>query len=160
MKSSKSVIQFETRRDNKTRWVKQAQLEDQKLADWVTDTLNQRCYDYNVRGMKARVDKPRETVSGKAVRWLQIAAIIHGKRVNSTAICQALDISRNSFVRHLAEMERIYGFVVEYVWPDKRQPGWYEIREWGVLDEGKVTDRYGKPNTGPGNRSEKGDPGA
>jgi len=41
MKSSTSVIQFETRRANKTRWVKQAQREGMKLSDWITHTLNE-----------------------------------------------------------------------------------------------------------------------
>lgn len=148
MKSSKSVIHFETQRDNKTRWVKQAQLEDRGLADWITDTLNQRCYDYNVRAIKGRVDKPRDAVSGRALAWLQIAAMIAARPVNSTEICQVLEISRNSFVRHLADMERIYGFVAEYVRPDGRKPGWYEIRDWGILNEQRVIKQYREPGSG------------
>lgn len=54
-KSNTSAIHFETQRDNKTRWVKQAQLEGQCLTDWITDTLEQRVYDYNTRGMRDRV---------------------------------------------------------------------------------------------------------
>lgn len=45
MKKPTSVIQFETQRDNKTRWVKQAQREGMKLVDWITDTLNTRCQE-------------------------------------------------------------------------------------------------------------------
>ena len=140
MKSSTSVIHFETRRDNKTRWVRQAQLEDSNLVDWITDTLNQRCYDYNVRAIRTRENKPQEKLSGKPIRWLQIAAMIATRSVNSTDICADLEISRNSFTRDLADMERTYGFIVDYVRPDGRYPGWYEIRDWGVLDEQRVIE--------------------
>jgi hypothetical protein len=108
MKSSTSVIHFETRRDNKTRWVKQAQLEGGNLVDWITDTLNQRCYDYNVRAIRTRENKPHETLT-----------------------------------RDLADMERTYGLLVEYVRPDGRKPGWYEIRDWGVLDEQRIIEQSG-----------------
>lgn len=40
MKSKTAVIHFETNRDNKTRWVKQAQRDGKKLTEWITDTLN------------------------------------------------------------------------------------------------------------------------
>lgn len=39
-KADTAVIHFETQRDNKTRWVKQAQREGMKLTDWITRTLN------------------------------------------------------------------------------------------------------------------------
>lgn len=136
-----SIVQFETRRENKARWVKQAQLEDSNLVDWITDALNQRCYDYNVRSIRTRENKPHETLSGKPIRWLRIAAMIATGSVNSTAICADLEISRNSFTRDLADMERTYGFIVEYVRPDGRFPGWYEIRDWGVLDEQRVVEQ-------------------
>ncbi|MFA5495545.1 MAG: hypothetical protein WC247_12270 [Porticoccaceae bacterium] len=41
MKSASAVIHFETQRDNKTRWVKQAQREGKKLEDWITETLHE-----------------------------------------------------------------------------------------------------------------------
>lgn len=40
MKSKIAIIHFETRRENKTRWVKQAQSEGKKLTEWIADTLN------------------------------------------------------------------------------------------------------------------------
>ena len=39
-KSDSAVIHFETRRDSKTRWVKQAQREGMELKAWVEKTLN------------------------------------------------------------------------------------------------------------------------
>lgn len=41
IKSPTAAIHFETRRANKTRWVKQAQREGMKLSDWITHTLNE-----------------------------------------------------------------------------------------------------------------------
>ena len=142
MKSSESIIHFETRRDNKTRWIRQAQLEGQGLTDWITDTLEQRVYDYNIRGMKDRIDRPRSAVRGKAVEWLRIASMVTSQKVNSTKLCQALDISRSSLVRHLADMERVYGFIVEYTRPDGRNPGWYIVTDWGLLNEQAVVEKY------------------
>lgn len=138
-----SKVTFVTERLNKSRWVKQAQQEESGLADWITDTLNQRCYDYQVRGIKDRVDRPRQIVAGRALHWLRIAAMIAAGRVNSTDICAQLDISRNTVTRHLADMERVYGFVVEYVRPDGKHPGWYEIRDWGVIDQSELLAKYG-----------------
>ena len=145
MKSSTAVIHFETQRDNKTRWVKQAQLEGFGLADWITKALEQRCHDYNIRGMRERKERIAGPSAGRARAWLQIAGMIATQRVNSTGICKSLEISRNSFTRHLADMEQVYGFVTEYVRDDTRKPGWYEIRDWGVLDEQQVISRYGQP---------------
>ncbi len=156
MKSSTSVIHFETRRDNKTRWVKQAQLEGGNLVDWITDTLNQRCYDYNVRAIRTRENKPHETLSGKPIRWLQIAAMIATQPVNSTDICTELEMSRNTLTRDLADMERTYGLLVEYVRPDGRKPGWYEIRDWGVLDEQRIIEQSGtRRSDSPANSNSK-----
>jgi hypothetical protein len=45
VKSPTAVIHFETQRDNKTRWVRQAQAEKMKLAEWVEQTLNRRCHE-------------------------------------------------------------------------------------------------------------------
>ncbi len=138
-----SVIHFETQRDNKNRWVSQAQLEGSNMVDWITNALNQRCYDYNVRAIRTRENKPHEKMSGKPIRWLKIAAMIATRSVNSTDICADLEISRNSFTRDLADMERTYGFVVEYVRHPKGggHGGWYEIRDWGVLDEQRVIEK-------------------
>jgi hypothetical protein len=148
MKSSTSVIHFETSRDNKTRWVKQAQLEGSGLTDWITTALEQRCRDYNIRGMRQRKERAAGPSAGRAQVWLKIAGMIATQRVNSTGICKALGISRNSFTRHLADMEQVYGLVAEYVRDDTRKPGWYEIRDWGALDEQQVIRRYGQSRAG------------
>lgn len=142
-KADTAVIHFETRRENKTRWVKQAQLEGFGLADWITDALEQRCHDYNIRGMRQRKERAAGPSAGRAQAWLQIAGMIATQRVNSTGICKSLDISRNSLTRHLADMEQVYGLVTVYVRDDTRKPGWYEIRNWGVLNEKEVIRRYG-----------------
>jgi len=39
-KAETAVIHFETRRANKTRWVKQAQREEKGLKQWIEDKLN------------------------------------------------------------------------------------------------------------------------
>jgi len=145
--SATSAIHFETQRANKARWVKQAQIEGHGLADWITDALDQRCHDYNIRGMRQRKERISGPESGRAQICLQIAAMIATEQVNSTGICEALGISRNSLTRHLADIQSGYGFCVEYVRPDGRKPGWYEIRDWGVLDERKTTERY-RPGAG------------
>jgi hypothetical protein len=74
---------------------------------------------------------------------MRIAGMIATRSVNSTDICAELGISRNSFVRHQADMERIYGLVMEYVRPSGSAAGWYEIKDWGVLDERRVKEKYG-----------------
>jgi len=149
MKSSTAVIHFETHRDNKTRWVKQAQLEGSNLVDWITGALNQRCYDYNTRAMRNRKERLAGPASGRARQWLKIMAMIDRDRVNSTEICKVLAISRNSLTRYLADMEDIYGVVTEYVRPDGQKPGWYEITDWGVLDELRVREKYADQATRP-----------
>lgn len=153
-----SVVHFETQRVNKSRWVKQAQLEGANLAEWITSTLDQRCHDYNVRGMRQRKERAAGPSAGKAEVWLQIVALIAARQVNSTGICLALGISRNSLTRHLADMEQVYGLVTEYARADTRKPGWYEIREWGVLDEQQVIKRYGQPGAGGSEGSAGKDP--
>lgn len=40
VKSDRAVIHFETARERKTRWVKQAQREGLGLKDWIEKTLN------------------------------------------------------------------------------------------------------------------------
>ena len=137
-----SVIHFETRRDNKTRWVKQAQLEGPGLAAWITTAQDQRCHDYQIRGMRERKERITGSESGRAELWLRIAALIATRQINSTGICQVLGISRNSVTRHLGDMQSVYGMAIEYVRPDGRKPGWYEIRDWGLLDEQKTIERY------------------
>jgi len=64
MTSATSVIHFETQRANKARWVKQAQLEGHGLADWITDALDHRCHDYNIRGMRQRKERMAASLAG------------------------------------------------------------------------------------------------
>jgi hypothetical protein len=40
VKSNRAVIHFDTARESKTRWVKQAQREGLGLKDWIEKTLN------------------------------------------------------------------------------------------------------------------------
>ncbi|MCH8500089.1 MAG: hypothetical protein LAT63_16570 [Marinobacter sp.] len=88
--------------------------------------------------------RPRQNINGRASQWMRIAGMIATRSVNSTDICAELGISRNSFVRHQADMERIYGLVMEYVRPPGSVSGWYVIKDWGVLNEQQVIQRYGK----------------
>ncbi len=142
-KSPKAAIHFETQRDNKTRWVKQAQREGMKLNAWITKHLNAALGTEPVS--EGRTMRQRQNINGRASEWMRIAGMIATRSVNSTDICAELGISRNSFVRHQADMERIYGLVMEYVRPSGSAAGWYEIKDWGVLDEQQVISRYGQP---------------
>lgn len=151
MNQSRATIRFETLRENERRWAAQADLEGLPLSDWIPKTLNQRCYDYNVRAQRGRVSKPRDVISGKAASWIRMAAIISRSQVNSTELCAELGISRSTVVRHLADMERIYGLVVQYVRPEGGAPGWYEIVDWGVLDEQRVMALIANDHVDPGN---------
>ncbi|GGE75540.1 hypothetical protein GCM10011533_29900 [Streptosporangium jomthongense] len=141
MKSPTSAIHFETRRENKARWVKQAQSEGKKLNAWITENLNA-AIEPEAMSL-GRTMRPRQKIGGRASDWLRIAGMIATRSVNSTDICAELGTSRNSFVRHLADMERIYGVVIEYVRSPGHVSGWYEIRDWGVLNEKEIIRRYG-----------------
>ena len=142
-KADTAAIHFETQRENKTRWVKQAQREDMKLNAWITKHLNAVLGTEPVS--EGRTMRQRQNISGRASELMRIAGMIATRSVNSTDICSELGISRNSFVRHQADMERIYGLVMEYVRPSGSASGWYEIKDWGVLDEQQVIGRYGQP---------------
>lgn len=135
----KAAVHFETQQGNKARWARQAQREGMKLNAWITERLNDALVTDSASGGRKTRERPK--IGGRAVDWMRIAGMIATHSVNSTDICADLNISRNSFVRHLADMERIYGFVVEYV--HRGGSGWYEIRDWGVLNEQQVIARYG-----------------
>lgn len=140
-KANVSAIHFETQRESKTRWVKQAQREGMKLNAWITKHLNAALGTEPVS--EGRTMRQRQNINGRASEWMRIAGMIATRSVNSTDICAELGISRNSFVRHQADMERIYGLVMEYVRPTGAASGWYEIKDWGVLDERRVKEKYG-----------------
>lgn len=156
MKAPTSAIHFETQRESKTRWVRQAQSEGKKLNAWITENLNAALEPEPIS--QGRTMRPRQKIGGRASDWLRIAGMIATRSVNSTDICAELATSRNSFVRHLADMERVYGVVIEYVRKPGNLPGWYEIRDWGVLNEQQIIKRYGQPRAGASKGSAGADP--
>lgn len=92
---------------------------------------------------KVRTARGSSRMYQRANEWLRIAALIDTRSVNSSDICADLGISRNTFVRYQADLEHIYGFRIEYVRPDGSAPGWYEVRDWGVLDRERVIAAHG-----------------
>lgn len=92
--------------------------------------------------IRIRRTNERPVITGRAVHWLSVVAMIAERRVNSSAICEALGITRNSFTRYMADIERIYGVIIHYERRDGKYPGWYVIDDWGVLNPEQVGRRY------------------
>lgn len=77
-----------------------------------------------------------DSIRGKARAWLRVAALIATRHVNGSDLRADLDVGRNTMTRYIGDLEHVYGFVVVYVQPDGRFPGWYEIVIWGVIGRG------------------------
>jgi len=71
-------------------------------------------------------------------------AMIEMEVVNNRHLRAHFECSRSTITRYLQDVEQVYGVVVEYVRPERigRGGGWYEIRDWGVLNKDAVVSRY------------------
>jgi hypothetical protein len=96
MKSTQSNIHFNTRRDYKARWVREAQRHGLKLADWITQTLNAHSAPLDP-AMKSKITVP-ESVRFSDLRlardsdgmisfdWSPIEAICDASGVDSSLL--------------------------------------------------------------------------